>query len=112
MISPKRVRSIYTLTPREVAKGIASRIVYSQYYIFLYLILAALSTTTVVLSVAEGCPGLAFYILEIIVNSAMIAEVSIRYIAFGKVSFSNRWSLLTERLIVKPPSPAILEIAF
>ena len=87
MISPKRVRSIYTLTPREAAKGIASRIVYSQYYIFLYLVLAALSTTTVVLSITEGCPGLAFYILEIIVNSAMIAEVSIRYIAFGKVSF-------------------------
>jgi hypothetical protein len=85
MISPKRVRSLYALTPREAAKGIASRIVYSQYYIFLYLVLAALSTTTVVLSLADGCPGLAFYILEIIVNAAMIAEVSVRFVAFGKV---------------------------
>jgi len=94
MISPKRVRSIYTLTPREAAKGIASRIVYSQYYIFLYLVLAALSTTTVVLSVAEGCPGLAFYILEIIVNSAMIAEVSIRYIAFGKQFWKSPFNVV------------------
>lgn len=37
MLSPKRSRSLYALTPREVAKGMASRIVYSQYYIFLYL---------------------------------------------------------------------------
>lgn len=107
MISPKRARSIYSLTPREAAKGIASRIVYSQYYIFLYLVLAALSTTTVVLSVAEGCPGLAFYILEIIVNSAMIAEVSIRYIAFGKVSIQCGFHLALPH---HNPS-AILEIA-
>jgi hypothetical protein len=85
MISPKRVRSLYALTPREAAKGIASRIVYSQYYILLYIVLAALSTTTVILSLADGCPGLAFYILEIIVNAAMIAEVSVRFVAFGKV---------------------------
>lgn len=87
-------RSIYTLTPREAAKGIASRILYSQYYILLYLVLAALSTITVVLSVAEGCPGLAFYVLEIIVNSAMIAEVSIRYIAFGKQFWKSPFNVV------------------
>lgn len=86
MLSPKRSRSLYAMTPREVAKGIASRLVYSQYYILLYLALAALSTTTVILSLADGCPGFAFYVLEIIINTAMIAEVSIRFIAFGRVS--------------------------
>jgi len=51
----------------------------------LYLAMASLSTTTVILSLQDGCPGLAFYILEIIINVAMIAEVSIRFVAFGKV---------------------------
>jgi hypothetical protein len=96
MLSPKRTRSLYALTPREAAKGIASRIVYSQYYIFLYLALAALSTTTVILSLADGCPGTTFYILEFIVNAAMIAEVSIRFVAFGKVSLMIVYCLFAD----------------
>jgi hypothetical protein len=47
--------------------------------------MTALSVTTVVLSLVKGCPGLAFYILEIIVNSAMIIEVAIRMVALSKV---------------------------
>ena len=49
--------------------------------------MAALSVTTVVLSLTDGCPGLAFYILEIIVNTSMILEVGIRFVALGKVWF-------------------------
>lgn len=52
----------------------------------LYLVMAALSITTVVLSMVNGCPGLPFYVLEFIINTAMILEVSIRFIAFGRVS--------------------------
>ena len=48
--------------------------------------MAALSVTTVVLSVSDGCPGLTFYILEIIINTSMIIEVGIRFVAFGRVS--------------------------
>ena len=51
----------------------------------LYLAMALLSTTTVILSLQDGCPGLAFYILEVTINVAMIAEVSIRFVAFGQV---------------------------
>ena len=47
--------------------------------------MAALSVTTVVLSLTDGCPGLAFYILEVIINASMILEVAIRFIALGKV---------------------------
>jgi len=47
--------------------------------------MASLSVTTIVLSLLEGCPGLAFYILEFIVNTSMILEVAIRFVAFGKV---------------------------
>ena len=47
--------------------------------------MAALSVTTVVLSLKDGCPGLAFYILEVIINTAMILEVGIRFVALNKV---------------------------
>jgi hypothetical protein len=40
---------------------------------------------TVVLSVLQDCPSTTFYLLEVIVNCAMIAEVSVRLLAFGKV---------------------------
>lgn len=66
-------------------KGIANRFVNSRVYIFIYLTMAALSVTTVVLSLGNGCPPLAFYILEVIINSAMIIEVGIRFVAFGRV---------------------------
>ena len=78
-------RSHYALTRKEITKGIANRFVHSRTYIFLYLTMAALSVTTVILSLGKGCPPLAFYILEIIINSAMIIEVGIRLVAFGKV---------------------------
>lgn len=88
-------RSHYVLTKNEIARGIANRFVHSRTYIFLYLGMACLSATTVGLSLAEGCPGLAFYILEIIVNSAMILEVGIRFVAFGKV---NQLHFATSRI--------------
>lgn len=47
--------------------------------------MAALSVTTVVLSLTDGCPGLAFYILEVIINTSMILEVGIRFVALGRV---------------------------
>ncbi|KAI0319765.1 hypothetical protein OF83DRAFT_1054432 [Amylostereum chailletii] len=77
-------RSIYALTKGEITRGIANRFVHSRVYIVLYLAMAALSITTVVLSLKDGCPGFAFYILEIIVNTSMILEVVIRFLAFGR----------------------------
>jgi hypothetical protein len=77
-------RSIHAMTQDEIRKGIANRLLHSRTYIILYLVMAALSITTVVLSMREGCPGLAFYILEIIINLTMIAEVAIRFLAFGR----------------------------
>jgi hypothetical protein len=74
------------MTRDEIRRGIANRAIHSRTYIILYLVMAALSITTVVLSIREGCPGLSFYILEVIINSAMIAEVAIRFLAFGRVS--------------------------
>uniref|UniRef100_A0A0K3CEJ1 FGENESH: predicted gene_5.371 protein n=1 Tax=Rhodotorula toruloides TaxID=5286 RepID=A0A0K3CEJ1_RHOTO len=67
---------------------------FSQFYIGLYLLMALLSLTTVVLSATSDCPTLAFYILEIIVNTSMIAEVVIRLIAFGKQFWQSYWNAL------------------
>jgi hypothetical protein len=50
--------------------------------------MAALSVTTVILSLSDGCPGMAFYVLEVIINTSMILEVAIRFIAFGRVGKS------------------------
>jgi hypothetical protein len=85
-IFDRPTRSIHAMTREEIRKGIANRVIYSRTYIFLYLGMTALSISTVVLSMREGCPGLAFYILEVVINSAMIVEVTIRFLALGRVS--------------------------
>lgn len=83
---------MYALSRGEITRGVANRFVHSRIYICLYLGMAALSVTTVILSLRDGCPGLAFYILEIIINASMILEVGIRFIAFGKVCFIRELS--------------------
>ncbi|EKM84150.1 hypothetical protein AGABI1DRAFT_32995 [Agaricus bisporus var. burnettii JB137-S8] len=87
-------RSIYALTREEIARGLANRFVHSRTYIFLYLGMAALSVTTVVLSLTDGCPGLAFYILEIIINTAMILEVGIRFVALGRQFWKSPFNIM------------------
>ena len=52
---------------------------------FFYLGMTALSITTVVLSLVHGCPGTAFFVLEFIINAAMIIEVVTRVLALSKV---------------------------
>ncbi|KAH8835482.1 hypothetical protein DL96DRAFT_1574424 [Flagelloscypha sp. PMI_526] len=91
---PEATRSIYALTRSEISRGIANRFVHSRTYIFLYLSMAGLSVATVVLSLLQECPGLAFYILEIIINTAMILEVSIRFVAFGRQFWNSPFNVV------------------
>lgn len=100
-------RSPHFVSRAEAIKGVSNRFIFSRFYIYLYLAMAALSSVavslprrsivqltvytscrlvTVVLSLLSDCPTFTFYMLEIIVNTAMIVEVSIRLVAFGKVS--------------------------
>ncbi|GAA6055319.1 hypothetical protein NBRC10513_008224 [Rhodotorula toruloides] len=88
------LRSPHFITRTEALRGAANRVLFSQFYIGLYLLMALLSLTTVVLSATSDCPTLAFYILEIIVNTSMIAEVVIRLIAFGKQFWQSYWNAL------------------
>ncbi|SCV70547.1 BQ2448_3309 [Microbotryum intermedium] len=80
------LRSPHFVSRAEAIKGLSNRFVFSWFYIYLYLAMAFLSLTTVVLSVLSDCPTFSFYMLEIIINTTMIAEVSIRLVAFRKVS--------------------------
>ncbi|TFK36935.1 hypothetical protein BDQ12DRAFT_686117 [Crucibulum laeve] len=91
---PNATRSIYSLTRGEITRGLANRFVHSRTYIFLYLGMAALSVTTVVLSLTDGCPGLAFYILEVIINLAMILEVGIRFVALGRQFWKSPFNIV------------------
>jgi len=83
------------MTREEITKGIANRFVHSRAYIVLYLAMAALSLTTVVLSMSNGpCPPISFYILELVINGAMILEVSIRFVAFGRQFWKSPFNIL------------------
>ncbi|KZT02468.1 uncharacterized protein LAESUDRAFT_730217 [Laetiporus sulphureus 93-53] len=92
--APAATRSIYSMTREEIAKGLANRFVHSRAYIVLYLAMAALSVTTVVLSLIYACPTLAFYILELIINGAMIIEVAIRFVAFGNQFWTSPFNVM------------------
>jgi len=91
---PTPTRSIYALTKKEITQGIANRFVHSRAYTILYLSMTALSVTTIALSIKDGCPGVAFYVLEIIINTSMIVEVAIRFVAFGRQFWKSPFNIL------------------
>lgn len=74
----------YNLSREEVLKGFANRFVHSTTYLYLYATMAILSLVTVIFSLVWTCPGPAFYILELLVNVVLVAEVSVRLVAYGK----------------------------
>jgi len=56
--------------------------------------MTALSVTTIALSITDGCPGLAFYVLEIIINTSMIVEVAVRFVAFGRQFWKSPFNIM------------------
>lgn len=83
-------RSHHSLTRREVFQNLANRIIYSKFYMVLYLVLAVLSVWSIFLSFNQGCASSPlFVILESIINCSMIAEVGLRLTALGKVRKSQ-----------------------
>ncbi|SGZ27574.1 BQ5605_C026g10129 [Microbotryum silenes-dioicae] len=88
------LRSPHFVSRAEAIKGLSNRFVFSWFYIYLYLAMAFLSLTTVVLSVLSDCPTFTFYMLEIIINTTMIVEVSIRLVAFGKQFWKSYYNTL------------------
>ncbi|KAH8930118.1 hypothetical protein BT69DRAFT_1311022 [Atractiella rhizophila] len=86
-------RSQYYISRSEVFKGVANRFVFSLAYIYLYLTMAALSLTTLVLSLMNECPTASFYVLETVVNLSLILEVAIRWVAFGKQFWKSPYNI-------------------
>ncbi|TNY21199.1 hypothetical protein DMC30DRAFT_416222 [Rhodotorula diobovata] len=87
-------RTPHFISRTEAIRGAANRVLFSQFYIFLYLSMAIISLATVVLSATSECPTLAFYILEIGINVTLIAEVTIRLLAFGSQFWQSYWNAL------------------
>ncbi|CAG8690761.1 2258_t:CDS:2 [Funneliformis mosseae] len=83
----------YSLSKKEVVHGIANRIIYSRFYTWLYLGMALLSSTSIILSLTERCPTLGFIILEIIINTVMIVEVGTRFLALGKLFWNSIYNI-------------------
>ncbi|CAO3649942.1 unnamed protein product [Cunninghamella echinulata] len=88
------IRTQHGLTRSEMIQGMANRLMYSNFYIALYLILGILSLISIVMSIQETCPSLMFIIFEAIINFAMIIEVSIRLVALRRVYWQSIWNII------------------
>ncbi|WFD02791.1 hypothetical protein MOBT1_001476 [Malassezia obtusa] len=62
--------------------------------------MAFLSLVTVALSLLFTCPGPAFYALELVVNLVLIAEVTIRFVAFGKHFWKSAFNVVDLLLLI------------
>ncbi|KAI8878251.1 hypothetical protein K501DRAFT_258891 [Backusella circina FSU 941] len=77
----------------------ANRFIYSRFYIGLYFLLATLSFITIMMSLRETCPSTLFLVFEVIINFAMIIEVSTRLLALGKGYWRSIWNILDTILV-------------
>lgn len=91
---------LYHMSRDERLKGLANRFVHSRWYLYLYATMAALSLVTVVLSLWGRCPGVAFYVLELLINVALVAEVSVRLVAFGPHFWDSTLNVVDLGLVV------------
>ncbi|KAK9768007.1 hypothetical protein K7432_001692 [Basidiobolus ranarum] len=75
------------------------QLVFSKFYTALYIIMAILSLISVIISLLQQCPGTFYIVLEIIVNTVMIVEVTIRLVVYGK-KFWKSWMNILDVVIV------------
>lgn len=92
--------SPYRLSREEVLKGLANRFVHSTTYLYLYATMAGMSFLTVVISLLWTCPGPSFYMLELLVNVVLVAEVSVRLVAFGKHFWKSTFNIIDLGLVL------------
>lgn len=89
----------HTLGSDDVLKSLANRFVHSTAYLYLYATMAFFSLVTVVMSLMHRCPGPGFYLLELVVNAALVAEVTTRLIAFGKHFWKSAFNTIDLALV-------------
>ncbi|KAI7881481.1 hypothetical protein K492DRAFT_194332 [Lichtheimia hyalospora FSU 10163] len=107
-------RTPYWLTRSEMIQGMANRILYSRFYIALYIGLAALSVLSVLMScflavlvvrcpwqsLRETCPSPLFLLFEFVINMAMMMEVTIRFLALRKAFWQSIWNAMDAMLVL------------
>ncbi|CAO3591000.1 unnamed protein product [Absidia cylindrospora] len=81
-------------------QGMANCLMYSNFYIALYLGLGILSLVSIIMSIQETCPSLTFIIFEAIINFAMITEVTIRLLALRTAYWKSIWNIVDIVLVV------------
>lgn len=89
----------YHLSREEMLKGLANRFVHSTTYLYLYATMAIFSLITVIFSLLWTCPGFAFYILELLVNVALVAEVCVRLVAYGGNFWKSAFNIIDVCLV-------------
>ncbi|KAF9958876.1 hypothetical protein BGZ72_010770 [Mortierella alpina] len=95
------LRSHHSLSRREVFQNLANRIIYSKFYMVLYLVMAILSIWSIFLSLRQGCSSSTlFIVLESIINGTMIAEVAVRLTALGKNYWRSTSNILDILLVL------------
>ncbi|KAG0299165.1 hypothetical protein BGZ98_010294 [Dissophora globulifera] len=95
------MRSHHSLTRREIFQNLANRILYSKFYMVLYVVMAFLSIWSIFLSFHQGCSSSSlFIILESIINGTMIAEVAVRLTALGKSYWRSTSNILDIVLVM------------
>ncbi|KAF9932426.1 hypothetical protein BGZ67_004740 [Mortierella alpina] len=100
-VSMPALRSHHSLSRREVFQNLANRIIYSKFYMVLYLAMAILSIWSIFLSLRQGCSSSTlFIVLESIINGTMIAEVAVRLTALGKNYWRSTSNILDILLVL------------
>ncbi|KAG0238030.1 hypothetical protein BGW42_007584 [Actinomortierella wolfii] len=93
--------SLHGLTRREVFQNLANRIIYSKAYMILYFVMALLSVWSIFLSFRQGCgSSTLFVVLEVIINTTMIAEVGLRLTALGEKYWRSTSNILDIFLVI------------
>ncbi|KAK3819695.1 MAG: hypothetical protein J3Q66DRAFT_280892 [Benniella sp.] len=94
------MRSHHSLTRREIFQNLANRIIYSKFYMALYVVMALLSVVSIFLSFHQGCSSSKlFVVLECIINGTMIAEVAVRFTALGRSYWRSTSNILDILLV-------------
>lgn len=100
--NPVGRKSQFSATTCDLMRVTANRFTYSKQYITAYAILTVLSIATVAISFSEpkGCPPLPFYILELIVLIALLAEVGVRVVALRQFFWRSYWNIADAIMMV------------
>ena len=92
--------SAYSISQAEHFKTLATRTLQSPAFRFFYFTNGILSIICLIISFMYSCPGTYYYVLEVLINVALILEVGTRYIALQKVNSCQRWMFFKDWIML------------